>query len=514
MLKLIDIDSNFFKDEPVISIIHDAGTTKSAKGFVKSAADSRISEFAATIKPEPGKIYVHILAMGAGEFYGANRNADYFPEENLLKYYKTFETTPAHIFKHHINKNPEIAIGQVIFSVYNERMHRVEVVAWIDRAKGADVVEKVEKGEFPFTSMACHTPYDVCSICGNQARSRGEYCEHLTGELGKVYPDGRKVMALNVAPLKFFDMSYVFRPADVTSTFLQKLAASVAMEDQPTTLGSAEAAQMYGLREKSAELKKVSELIKEIEGQVLAPVEPLEPILAKVEDPDDSILSVLSSYELDQVFHAFAALGISPSVGYLAKLIGEKICGEEVPGIEGLVNTLIHGHPEEVSIPYMPTPDTPSHTPRTLLDILAPFQKSASLFPDLVMQRAVETGSGAVFGPAGSSQSYGQGPERTVDPVAQYKAMQAELSAHSTPGMLKTLATISGLAIAAKWLISQLIEAKIKENINQRDNHTGSTVKIVLVKSAQDATAVSQLVKASMLRDLTPNTHIKDNNNG
>lgn len=506
MLKLIDVDSSFFKDEPVISIIHDAGTTKSAKGFVKSAADSRISEFASTIKPEPGKIYVHILAMGAGEFYGANRNADYFPEENLIKYYKTFETTPAHIFKHHINKNPEIAIGQVIFSVYNERMHRVEVIAWIDRVKGADVVEKIEKGEFPYTSMACHTPYDVCSICGNQARSRGEYCEHLTGELGKVYPDGRKVMAMNVAPLKFFDMSYVFRPADVTSTFLQKLASDVDIKDQPTTLGSAEAAHLYGLREKSAELKKVSELIKEIEGQILSPVEPLGPILDRVEDPDDAILSVLSSHELDQVFQAFATLGISPSVGYLAKLIGEKICGEEVPGIEKLVDTFIKGHPEEIHIPFLPAPDTQVASARPLLDIIAPFQKSASLFPDLVMQRAIESHHGAVFGPAGSSQSYGQGPERTVDPVAQYRAMQTELAAHSTPGMLKTLATISGLAIAAKWLISQLIEAKIKENMNKGDNHSGSTVKIVLVKSAQDATAVSQLVKASMLRDLTPNT--------
>lgn len=500
MLKLVDLDASYFNDEPIISIIHGSGALKSEKGMVKSAADSRISEFASTLKPDPARIYVHILAMGAGEFYGANRNADYFPEDNLLKYYKTFETTPAHIFKHHINKNPEIAIGQVIFAVYNERMHRVEVIAWIDKVKGADVVEKIERGEFPATSMACHTPYDVCSICGNQARSRGEYCEHLSNELGKVYPDGRKVMAMNIAPLKFFDMSYVFRPADVTSAVLQKVAYS---QLEMPVVGSAEAAQMHGLVEKKAGFKKVSELIKEIEGQIIDGSDSLDSILDKVRDPDDEILEFLAKHELDQVFHAFASFGISPSVGYLAKLIGQKITGEEVPGIEDLVDTLVHGDPDQVPVPTLPTPDSVDSTPpRMLVETLSPFVKQASLFPDMVLQRAIEMPGGAVFGPVGSSQSYGQGPTAIPNPAEQYRALQADLKAHSTPGMLSTLATISGLAIAAKWLISKLIEAKLKENMERSGNSSAPAVKIVLVKSAQDINTVSQLAKTSMLRSL------------
>ena len=272
MLKLIEIGTEEF-GEPSIKVIDDW----SGHGLVKSAADSRISNFVSNLIPEPDKVYLHILAMGAGEFYGSNRNADYFPENNLIDYHKTFETSPAHVFRNHINKNPEIALGKVICAVYNERMHRVELVVWIDKEKGYDVVQRLERGEFPATSMACKTPYDVCSICGNKAHTRQEYCEHLTGQLGRIYPDGRKVMAYNVAPLKFFDISIVIRPADVTSSVLQKVASKESVS------GSAELAEVEGLTEKVAAHKKLSELVKEIEeGNVADYSDNLNEILAKV----------------------------------------------------------------------------------------------------------------------------------------------------------------------------------------------------------------------------------------
>ena len=157
MLKLIDSSSYDYHGEPSINVI-EVGSTG---GLTKVATDSVVSEYISKITPHPNRIFVHILAMGAGEYYGANRNADFFPENNLIDYHKTFETSPAHVFKSHINKDPSIALGQVIFSHYNHRMHRVELVAWIDKEKGRDIVEKIEKGDFPATSMATKTPYDV-----------------------------------------------------------------------------------------------------------------------------------------------------------------------------------------------------------------------------------------------------------------------------------------------------------------------------------------------------------------
>jgi hypothetical protein len=46
------------------------------------------------------KTYVLVNAMGAGEFWGANRNGDYFPDEPLARDHKTFEKL-GHAYKHH-----------------------------------------------------------------------------------------------------------------------------------------------------------------------------------------------------------------------------------------------------------------------------------------------------------------------------------------------------------------------------------------------------------------------------
>ncbi|HXP52590.1 MAG TPA: hypothetical protein VN922_21735, partial [Bacteroidia bacterium] len=145
MLKLIDTSEHFFGDEPIIRIL-DIG---SAKGLVKQASDSRIQKFASNLTPAPDKIFVHILAMGASEWWGSNLNLDTFPEENLIACHKTFEINPAYIYRHHVNKDPRTSMGKIIFSIYNERMHRVELVGEIDRVKGRDIVERIERGDFP-----------------------------------------------------------------------------------------------------------------------------------------------------------------------------------------------------------------------------------------------------------------------------------------------------------------------------------------------------------------------------
>jgi hypothetical protein len=511
MLKLIDIDSSFFNEEPVVRIL-DVGNA--AGKLTKVAADSRITSFVGDLKPESGKIYVHILAMGAGEYFGANRNADYFPEENLIRWHDTFRTSPAHIFKHHINKNPEIAIGKVIYSVYNERMHRVEVIAWIDTQKGWDVVDKIERGEFPATSMACHTPFDTCSICGNKARSRNEYCVHLRSELGRVHADGTKTMAINDGPLKFFDMSVVFKPADVTSSVLQKVAyenSRTKSRDYGPVLGSAESAFMQGLTEKSAEIKKLSALIKEVEGTMVNSSDTMRGLLAKVKDPEEDIIAMLEDFELDHVIHALADLGISPSIGFFAKLIGRKICGESVNGIERLVQGLIQEDPGKIPVSEMAM--TKSANDAGVFQakkILYPMLKQSSLFPEIIAQRGLGNYSySQAYEPEEFSDTHnvgyiGNGPHVAPDPRQSYRQLRDVYREKSDDGhgLLKTLFTIGGAAIAAKWLISRLIESKMQEMREEMRRENSGPVKIVLVKSAQQAFTTQQLVKASLIHSL------------
>ena len=189
------------------------------------------------LEPEPGKTYVHILALGAGDFYGANLNNDHFPWAGLqhdhtktahpyMHGYKTFLN--AHAFAHHVNKDPEKAYGDVLVSVLNHKMKRVELIVAIDEEKcikngGQRTLEKIKAGEYPSTSMGCRVPFDVCSICGHKAKYRSEYCDHMRNDAGKIMADGRKVFVYNPYP-RFFDISFVFIGADRTSFVLEKVA--------------------------------------------------------------------------------------------------------------------------------------------------------------------------------------------------------------------------------------------------------------------------------------------------
>ena len=199
-------------------------------------ANEDLKSFIRTIKPDPRYLFLHIIAMGAGEYFGPNTNGDYFPEtvsplttKGLIEKHDTFRTI-ARLFKHHINKDPEKSYGHVPYSTYNNPMHRVELVVAADREKAPDIVQRAEAGEPLGFSMSCKIPWDRCSICGNKARTRSEYCTHIMNHLLEILPDGRQVYMVNEDPT-FFDISYVLRPADKTAMLLSK----VASEHKPDT---------------------------------------------------------------------------------------------------------------------------------------------------------------------------------------------------------------------------------------------------------------------------------------
>ena len=61
--------------------------------------------------------------------------------------------------------------------------------------------------------MACktlRTPAAYAAI--ERIHEAGIPMPHLKYELNRLYPDGRKVFAVNDQPLKFFDISIVVRP--------------------------------------------------------------------------------------------------------------------------------------------------------------------------------------------------------------------------------------------------------------------------------------------------------------
>lgn len=228
--------------------------TKAAASTVPMTEEMRAFWEAYPKKMPDRFLYFRVNILGAGEYWSSNRNGDYFPESVLKQYHKTFHH--ARLFLHHKNKDPNKSHGRVIFSTYNDAPYakRVEVILAIDRKdpRIQDTIRKIERGERIEVSMGCRVPYDLCSICQNKASTRKQYCSHLKNEMNKLYPDGRRVMAINPDPA-FFDVSIVTIPADPSSGGMEKIAKAHA------GLSSALLGEIYDMRSKYADYKKAEE---------------------------------------------------------------------------------------------------------------------------------------------------------------------------------------------------------------------------------------------------------------
>ena len=201
--------------------------------FVKSAGHMFLNEID-NIKFAKDEVPVHLIALGASEAYGPNRNGDGFKEATCKQHHQTFEKF-AKFFRNHKNK-PERGdphFGIIKKAAYNDGMRRVELLVALNQEKSAtdrnggfvadQELEKLARGDDIAVSMACRVPYDICSWCGNQARTRADYCttekcaaggchSNLT-RLIKVGSDMHHLHVDNPSPT-WFDISRVFRPAD------------------------------------------------------------------------------------------------------------------------------------------------------------------------------------------------------------------------------------------------------------------------------------------------------------
>lgn len=277
--------------------------------LLKTAA-TEIQEFWDKMPEDPDSSYLWVIGVSAMEFYGCNNNGDAFHEDELKSSHNRFVES-AHVFQQHVNKDPAKSIGRPVFSWYNDDMHRVELILKISKkiADAANIIAKIRRGEPIFVSMGCRVDHDVCSICGNEAKTRREYCDHLRYNMKKILPDGKQVFAINPDP-HFFDISIVLKPADPTAFTLDK-RASLGHCLEIASPSSAELGETADdLQIKIAALKKLSDMVKEVDGQVADGKEGFYGNLARNIDSID--------YP-EMPYQTLSGLNISPS-GYLGCL--------------------------------------------------------------------------------------------------------------------------------------------------------------------------------------------------
>lgn len=354
MEKLLELDANFPKTgEPTVSLVAwgngRGGLTLEKRAFAES--HSPLYDFLKNVQPEVGCSFILVNALGAYEYYDDNRNGDGFParpfkvselatcghpecskslegwiseEEVLTQHFKSFEKH-GNIYRNHKNSDPATSLGYIQKAIWNPRMHRVELLLKVVNERCPDLAERIGNGDFPAVSMGCHVRWDVCTICGHRAPTRAQYCEHALRSLRQVLPDGRKVSVLNPSP-KFFDISFVFRPADPTGWMLKKVA-DVGHGHSSAELGERVAAYRgRAIELQSSRLKVASELASSY-GPVAADVvsewpsiegAPLE-ALAKLGSLSDALSTlasvgvVLSGTEVTQLMAKKAGLRYSAS---------------------------------------------------------------------------------------------------------------------------------------------------------------------------------------------------------
>lgn len=160
---------------------------------------------------DPDFMYLWVRIISAGEYYGPNKNGDYFPESELIDTYETFKD--GHVFKNHENKKIEQAIGEIISVRWNPVLKCVEIFKSIDKKIAPEIVRGFEKGYLTDVSMGCRVPYTICSVCGNKARKQTEFCDHIRHYRMQFLGNGERVYEINHKP-KFHDSSAVLNGAE------------------------------------------------------------------------------------------------------------------------------------------------------------------------------------------------------------------------------------------------------------------------------------------------------------
>ncbi len=217
------------------------------KSFIKRAG-AKMADAMQHIQLAPGEVPIHLIAIGATEWYGPNRNGDGFTEACCRKYHPTFKKY-ARWYRNHQNKDTSKSYGIVKHSSYNEDMHRIELIVALNGTKEAarrnkglladKELEKIASDKEDWgVSMACKVAYDVCSVCGNKAPTRADYCTGIEeggscpgggckNNMCKVAEDGTRTYVDNPHP-SYFDISDVYKPADYIAYVFGKMVKAAS----------------------------------------------------------------------------------------------------------------------------------------------------------------------------------------------------------------------------------------------------------------------------------------------
>jgi hypothetical protein len=190
-------------------------------------------------RTDDGYIYTRVRAISSR----VNKNFDGWPSDQLAAAYRTFVGKP--IFVDHNNSNPTRSRGVVVDAILHVEDDMAKASAfdpyysnapanhcpptWIELLLETDaraypkLAANIISGEIDSVSMGANVEKTKCSVCNHEAFSADDFCKHvqLKGAHFDHYDDmGKKSSKLayeDCYDISFFEISYVFDPADDTA---------------------------------------------------------------------------------------------------------------------------------------------------------------------------------------------------------------------------------------------------------------------------------------------------------
>ena len=340
MMKKTVLPESFDFGVPAVELIgaYSGGLHKEAMVKRASAFEDVISE----LKPRKDREYLHVITTGAHEVYGPNANGDSFngasfthtfpfPEKGVAKtatfkgglseFHDSTYMKDGAVYQEHQTKNAGVdPSGEIIAARYNDPMSRGELIIAVDRNKWARRLQKKANGEDIFLSIGCSVPYDTCTICGHQAKTASQHCDHIKKHRLQLYDCGVRASMMNDQPM-FYDISGVDIPADRIAFVLNKVASG----EQSIKEASFNAYLGYGTR-RAVPMNKAALLLDKLskmEKELLCKVDDDFEMQDDSDEKKDFILEV-QNYPADEVIDSCNRHGLLLTPDMLFDLLGKE----------------------------------------------------------------------------------------------------------------------------------------------------------------------------------------------
>ena len=393
-----NIDFNF--DVAVATIVTDMDV------LTKRASARGLLNFQKTA----GQTDLHIIALGAYEGTGFNRNGDAFLEEDCRNYHHLFKEAGRAVHRHHRNKPQDPKYGTIKASAYNEAMKRIELIVGLDNDKCADILDEQEKKGQTSWSMASKQAYDVCTWCNHKAKTDKDRCECIPSKIGELNKQGVMCGMINPNP-KWFEMSHVGRGADriglslklasdqrikpmLPSDYLQIYTGFQAPDDE--LIISKKAADKRVLLKKLAEMEKHVDAVAEGKGKGGSKELFLrrQARLKKGKKIDDKDVDELRKHEPAKALRSLGDNGVVLGPDEFSKYLFGNRAPQEVT--EGMKSHLPHvfsnleekGDPEVVNSEKF-EPDQLGMLPKALKDLVSGLSNDHSMFGEPSVRRVM-----------------------------------------------------------------------------------------------------------------------------